>query len=252
VADDEKKGSKALTNIGTGAAFGAMAAAARGQNVAGGAVFGALVPMFQGVKDILAAHVDKQQAKWWQAYGAASGATTAEEIAAEVRQKFENDPGARKVILNHMRALMDDPDEAVIPALGTLGQMYVRQSRPIDAFFRGMTRLLLDLSAAEYDCLKALVKLLLSQPSDIEPMKVQFAVKDQKRILRIIQTGVHTPQDEPSEERAWNTQYDEITHRLFQLLRDHHIALEEVVGRSSADAIVIEAHVLQRIADVLV
>lgn len=61
---------------------------------------------------------------------------------------------------------MDAMDKAVVPALSTLVAQYGLQNKPVDPFFRGLGRLLVDIAAAEFQWLQAVMGAVRSGPHD--------------------------------------------------------------------------------------
>lgn len=90
---------------------------------------------------------------------------TAEEVAGKL-EAHKEDPNVADAIWRAVRRLMDAPnDDAAVP-LGVLAAEYARDKRPANAFFRGTTRLLTELSPAESRDLQRLVYWTLETAPD--------------------------------------------------------------------------------------
>lgn len=69
-----------------------------------------------------------------------------EAIAEEIRENLRN-PQTADVVARSIRAALETPDEAVVPALARLAKEYIGGSLPIDDFFRGASRMLAECDA---------------------------------------------------------------------------------------------------------
>jgi hypothetical protein len=63
---------------------------------------------------------------------------------------------AKNIFVQTVKTAEDVIDEAVLPALAMLMREYQRSGRPVDGFFRGLSRTLKDLAAEEYDTFRAI------------------------------------------------------------------------------------------------
>jgi hypothetical protein len=80
-----------------------------------------------------------------------------EEAEAKLREAGE-DPRARESILEALRAVGDSLAAVVVPPLGRLVRTYAREKRGPDVFFRGMRRVLTDLSEDEFEAFRDFVR----------------------------------------------------------------------------------------------
>jgi len=93
----------------------------------------------------------REVSEWWDAVVMDNGSEQG--AAAQIAARVE-DPVAQEVIVGALRALLDRVAPVVVPALGMLTREYLREGKEPDAFFRGMARVLGDLTAAEYEVLR--------------------------------------------------------------------------------------------------
>lgn len=87
---------------------------------------------------------------------------TAEEVAAEVEELIGERDDAADVIWRAVKGLLDAPSDRVALCLGVLAAEYLKDEKPADGFFRGVVRLLSDLSSREIDDLAAVLRLILT------------------------------------------------------------------------------------------
>lgn len=139
-----------------GSAAGAMAAAAAGDPVSASA---GILEVVQRIGDFhRARQVRILKALLLETYGQTSADRGA---FAEYAGLFDTgelrSDVAKEVFLQSVRAAEAAVEEAVYPALAMLMREYVREGKRADGFFRGISRTLQDVSADEYESLRAIV-----------------------------------------------------------------------------------------------
>ncbi len=80
-----------------------------------------------------------------------------EDVEAKLREAGA-DPRAREAILEALRAAGDALAEVVVPPLGRLVRTYAKEKCGPDVFFRGMRRVLTDLSEDEFEAFRDFVR----------------------------------------------------------------------------------------------
>ncbi|OJH33994.1 hypothetical protein BON30_45935 [Cystobacter ferrugineus] len=98
---------------------------------------------------------------------------------AELRAKA-GEPLFQEVVLENLRSLDEALDDAVVPALARLMRMYVTESRRADAFFRGVRRLLSDLTGDEYADLCSLIRwaVELASYGNQDVVELEYVMRD--------------------------------------------------------------------------
>lgn len=86
--------------------------------------------------------------------------------------KTSTQENAMKVISTAWRSLLESTDPCVMPALGTLAAQYF--NTPPDRFFRGLCRVLSDVSAAEFEELRKLMTEAAKLPADFPTFYVDY------------------------------------------------------------------------------
>jgi hypothetical protein len=99
--------------------------------------------------------------KWWERM---AHAFSGEDLQGFVRDRLENDPAARNALFESLRNLSNALDDSVVPALADLTAEYLREHKPADAFFRGVQRVLSDLTAGEFESLRDLMVAVAAIP----------------------------------------------------------------------------------------
>ena len=105
-----------------------------------------------------------------------------------------NDDACKEAVFEAFRALRDAIDDAVVPAIAKLTAVYTTEKLRPDSFFRGLCRVLVDLSNEDFLRLRLLLRLALSSAHDesrgpIEigerpgDQKVSIWLQDQQTIL---------------------------------------------------------------------
>jgi hypothetical protein len=158
-----KDASSALVSAGSGAALAAATGATAGIVAATGAA--AFLPVFLTTTiDIARKWKERDAAQWWHdvLFGQQDDDVTAEEIAGIIEANQEK-PFVRETILRGVRAVGESVDSAVVVPLAMLTREYVHEKNPPDAFFRGVSRMLSELSASELDELRNLFDWVLNE-----------------------------------------------------------------------------------------
>lgn len=115
---------------------------------------------------------DARWARWFEALARSAGRTP-DEVAAAVAEQI-NDPVARQVVVDSVRATESAVDDAAVPLLATLAWSYTSRGRPVDAFFRGTTRVLCDASAVELAELRHFVDWLGARVAAGERVRIGY------------------------------------------------------------------------------
>jgi hypothetical protein len=159
------------TLIGTAAGAAAlvltgqpMTAAAIGSAALAAAGSGWGTALWDKVKSIAIGQLDLDRKVWWQNV---IDHYDPGEQGADVRESISNrmnEPAAVGVLVESLRALADRLDPAVVPAMGTLAAEYLSKRLSPDAFLRGASRMLAELSAAEHEALRGLLRELAAGP----------------------------------------------------------------------------------------
>lgn len=102
-------------------------------------------------------------AAWWEEVTFANASE--EGVAADIKAHLD-EPAAQETIMAGFRNVMDSISVEVIPALALLTREYLRTGRTADRFFRALGRLLVDLSAEEYETLRILMGQLATIEED--------------------------------------------------------------------------------------
>ncbi len=111
-------------------------------------VVGRVIPGFLQRKE-------RETRQWWDRVVNDNGSDTG--AAAEIASRSE-DPATQEVILAAFKVILEEVSPAVISAVAMLTREYARQGKSRDAFFRGASEVLADVSAEEYADLRALTK----------------------------------------------------------------------------------------------
>jgi hypothetical protein len=99
--------------------------------------------------------------RWWARLVECSCGQTAEELQGLIEANREQ-PWVRETILDSVRRLLEVSCDETVDVLGSLTAEYLRNKRPPDPFFRGIARVLSDLSAEELADLRELVRDIVS------------------------------------------------------------------------------------------
>jgi hypothetical protein len=96
--------------------------------------------------------------KWTAAYiGGDAGADVAA-FEKDLEAIVTGDAAGRDLVIENVRALADALSDVVVPALAKLTRDYISKKQGADAFFRGLRRILSDVSEDEYVALRDLVR----------------------------------------------------------------------------------------------
>lgn len=128
-------------------------------------------------------------------------------------------------ILHGYRAAMDALDPAVLPALARLVSWY--RGAPLDAFFRGASRVLQDLSARELQSWRLMVLLADDAPPDAWAVRISHMQWGGETLATVWATThqSHTPK-QVSETSVPQTTSDD-WNRLFDLCERNHLAARD-------------------------
>jgi len=141
---------EAITPILTSVVGGAAA-------VAGGVALPPLAGLVVGVavRSGVAAW-NRRGERWWQGFLEAFGPASQEERERSLREGLKSE-NARQAVFVSVRSLLDALDDGVAEPLGRLAAEYYAQGKAADWFFRGLTRVLADLSATEYHAMRMML-----------------------------------------------------------------------------------------------
>jgi hypothetical protein len=89
-----------------------------------------------------------------------------------------DDPVVQEVIVESARAVDECLEDAVVPALARLTRQYASNQTKADSFFRGMRRLLSDLSEEEFAAFRAFVDRILREPLPPGQLVVELVYED--------------------------------------------------------------------------
>lgn len=143
-----------------GVAAGAVGALVAGP--VGGAVAGAGVA---GTSEVLRAASRNRTEARMRLFEQEAERLLAEIAVSHAQELIDERPEFAEAVFQNYRRCMDAMDEAVAPCLARLTFMY--RDRKLDPFFRGIGRVLEDLSAAELEALQLIVAAALSLDDSI-------------------------------------------------------------------------------------
>lgn len=176
---------------GAGAASSAVAGS--GALLAG---FFALFPAAVGLMIWAGFEWRKSRAtSWWQSV-CESGWETPEEVQGILEANQEH-AWARETVLESVRRLLEAVDDAAAAPLGSLAAEYVKSRTAPDWFFRGLARMLAELSRAELQELSALARDIAEMSADGATVERQGDV-DGGEVLRFT-PHLAPPRDEVEE-----------------------------------------------------
>jgi hypothetical protein len=192
--DDEKR---AIVPVAVEAATMAAATHIGGAVVAGAAVV--VAAFVQALWGNLQARRERRLHAFVQDYLQAGDTQDPEIVEAQIHA-LGDDPDMRDTVLEAIRGIDEALADVVVPALARLARLYTSTKRPADGFFRGMRRILQDLTAEAFAALIALLR----------------TFKDDPAVARQLEADPSDPTPLP---------------RLIFLLRTHWLATVEDVGR---------------------
>lgn len=147
-----------IERAGAAALAASMTAADPRDALARAAVAGSAVTLLSTAKALWSDWMDARQEQWLRHL---IEKVSPDDLKDIVENQIKHDPRKKSAILESLRALSQALDDAVIPALAALTAEYIRDDKAADGFFRGITRLLSDISAEELDSLRSLVRALM-------------------------------------------------------------------------------------------
>ncbi len=101
------------------------------------------------------------------------------------------DPRVRRVILESVRTALESVADEVLSAIAALMREYERAGKEPDAAFRGLCRVLQELSAEEYASLRGLFQRASADSQLLDSLHVSFvrAVSETTRAQRVVAAG---------------------------------------------------------------
>jgi hypothetical protein len=227
-----KEASTALVAMGTSAGVATAAGSSAGMiALTGGA---SLLPWaLTAVIAIARGWKEREAARWWYEllHGQGDEQATSEEIAGLIAAHQE-EPFVRETILRSVRAIGEAVDPAAVSPLALLAREYVREQKAPDAFFRGASRLLAELSATEVFDLRRLLSWVLVETARDD---VTVNAHEWKRVageLRKVPWYIELLRDEFVGTTTESPNRDAVTTgisdplRLFHLLRTNNLGSE--------------------------
>ena len=250
---DSKKAIERVRLAISGAAALAKGAAETEPTTAVAAALLAFIPSALGfaVPHVFERKKARAQA-WWDQVVFANASD--EGVAAEIKARLNNDPNAQDAIMAGLRDAMDATATEVLPALAMLTRKYARAGRSPDRFFRGLSRVLVDLVAEEYEPLRLLMQHTATAPHADERSQIELHLKP---------VNEQAPNMETTEVACWGLSAGftwlpvPIPHaaRLFDQLKINGLASDIHVARfgspSRPFSMVIERAMAARIARLL-
>lgn len=135
---------------------------------------------------------NNKEKEWWEAVGRFYQGRSIGETREDIETRLHNLDSrerALKVILQSYRSLMDSIDDSVLPALAAITANYLSKDKQPDFFFRGICRMLGDMSHGEYVTLKEIVSDALQRieqhSADNEITKIQWWLNTAHDVLRV-------------------------------------------------------------------
>jgi hypothetical protein len=242
MSDEDKSATSKLVHAGVSIAAGAATGGPAGAIVAAGQeVATALWDAFKG-------RGQRRTAIWFATIVEQSDAMSTEEITKLINERAA-DPALQGVVLDHVRHLLDAVDDCVVPALGTLAAQYLCKGRPVDDYFRGLSRVLCDLSFREFRGLQSLANGLANLGWST-PIRVYLAPRqeDMSVIVRPA-SGPGSDDEPPVVQRVVSAR------RLIYLLKIQGLAEDDDAwlppNNTGTSMMVIEAPIAERIAQVV-
>jgi hypothetical protein len=158
--------------VGVGAA--ATVALAAGAPLAG-ALAAAPLALNAVVQSVL--HRNRRRwALWYEGYRKAADIIQPEVLEAKLQANAE-DPIVQELIVESARAIGEAIVDVIAPIMARLTRLYESERRPADAFFRGMRRVLTDLSTEEFADFREIISRTLRAPYD--PTTPWFVVENE-------------------------------------------------------------------------
>ncbi len=162
----------------TAIAGGAGAALAAGASplVAGllGAGAGTAGPLLAMVGGWLQEKRERRLSGFLGEYYRAGPAADPDAVEAELHARSE-DPLIQELVIEGLRAVDEVLADAVVPVLARLTREYVSNARGADWFFRGVRRVLSDLTNEEFEALRSIVQRVVAVgiPTAADPLRLE-------------------------------------------------------------------------------
>ena len=169
---------------------------------------------------------------------------------------------AKPLIFETLRRLNDALDDAVLPAMGRLLRAYISEGQPIDNVYRGLARVLADVSGEEFVSLQKLMAALSDSSVDRDPLDVMVLPEPGENFASIeaqqrdrVGVSKRAPNsdtgDGPVEERY--ELIPEVGHarRLFHLLILHQLAQDSGLLAFGVDPIAMSKDRAKRIVEII-
>jgi len=142
------------------------------------------------------------------------------------------DPNVRRAIFETLQHLMTHGDRCVIPAIGRLTEDYVSARRRPDGFFRGMGRMLSELTCPELALLQRFAATVGALELKDNEASLDYWTKDVP--VPVVRCVIQRPGDEKP---GWHPigEFGDIQ-RLFHLLKIHELGKEGRAGGYGASS----------------
>jgi hypothetical protein len=172
-------------------------------------------------------------------------------VEAQLHAEAE-DPVVQELVVENARALAEALTDSVVPVLARLTREYRAAKRRPDAFFRGMRRMLSDLSEDEFRTLGSLVlRVAAVHTTNDQQRWVGFDRLGATMRLLLLTVGrpVGSFQSEKDGELPWSP----LVLRLFHLLDANGFStdMQSVMGVSAQYPLVLEIDTARRIATLI-
>jgi hypothetical protein len=179
---------------------------------------------------------DRKKARaraWWDEVVFATAAD--EGAAAEIKARLDNDPHTQDVIMAGFRDAMEATTVEVLPAIAMLTREYGRTGRAPDRFFRGLSRVLVNLVAEEYEPLRLLTQRIARAPHSDERGIVHLEIKPQNTTPPTMET-MEVACYSQTAGFTWFAETFPYASRLFEELKANGLATELRGGTWDAPA----------------
>lgn len=102
-------------------------------------------------------------------------------IAVEIEARIRASEEVQDAVLAQVRRVLEGVDRRVVPALALIARPVIQGSAKADAFFRGFSRVLADLSADEYDILRDMMHTCMN--SFVSPEPIWLGVDETRQAI---------------------------------------------------------------------
>jgi hypothetical protein len=174
-------------------------------------------------------------------------------VEAQLHARSE-DPAVQELVLESARALAEALADSVVPVMARLTRLYITNERPADGFFRGVRRLLTDLTEPEFRDFRAVLEITaaaLSEPvsTDLIELRVEPpAAAGGRPQLQLIYVTTDYGSRTMSDGRTIGFAPDAAV-RIFQLLRTHTLGHPGAgpTGAALPTSVLLERAVVRRL-----